>query len=327
MSVAEKQNIIDKLRQTISNKYTVSQVDDILEAVQNVLSDYSIVPSTNVEINYQDDLLNTFLTAKTIEGCSEKTIKQYKYCVNKMIKYLNVPINSINVYHIRDYFAYEKNRGISDQTIKGYKNIYSSLFTWLHKESLIKSNPCVNIGSIKCEKKIRLPFSDIDLEKLKECCDNNRNKAIIFFLLSTGCRISEMCELNKDDINLDTLECIVHGKGNKQRTVFLSNVAAMMLKRYLNERTDNYPALFIGKGSSRLQPGGVRYMLKKIAIKAGVENVHPHRCRRTLATSLINHGMQIQDVAFILGHEKLDTTMKYVYISKNNVKDAYKKYT
>ena len=331
MSVADKQLLVSDFERLIADNFTASQISYIKNSLSEVLDKFNIIQYTQDMYTNRtpDDLLSAFITSKRIEGCSNKTLKHYEYCTLKMLKYLQIPIKSINVFHIRDFLSYEKNRGIADRTINGYRNVYSSFFTWLYKESLIPKNPCVNIGAIKCEKKIKKPFSDIEIEKLKECCGSDRNRAILFFLLSTGCRISEVYQLNKNDINLSTLECVVHGKGNKQRTVYISNVAAMMLERYFETRMnagDTNDALFIGKGSKRLTPGGVRYMLKCVSKKANIPNVHPHRFRRTLATNLINRGMDIQDVAFILGHEKLDTTMKYVYISKQNVKNAYRKF-
>lgn len=325
MSVAEKQMFLESVRSSISGELTGTQLEYVMDHVSEIIKDYDLIP---IERDFQpgSDLLETFLMAKQIEGRSAKTVGRYRYIIVKMLEHVKAPVESINVYHVRKFLMFEKGRGISDQTIKGYREVYSSFFGWLHKEGLIQKNPIANIGAIKCEKKVRKPLSDIDIEKLKECCETDRNRAIFFFLLSTGCRISEACDLNRDDVNTNSMECIVHGKGNKQRTVFMSAVAAMMLKRYLNERTDNSPALFVGKGTNRLQPGGVRFMLKKISAKAGVENVHPHRFRRTLATGLIDRGMAVQDVAFILGHEKLDTTMKYVYMSQQNVKNEYRKF-
>ncbi len=175
-------------------------------------------------------------------------------------------------------------------------------------------------------KKNKLPFSSVDIERLKENCNNVRDKAIICFLLSTGCRIGEVVSLNKNDIDFQKKQCKVLGKGNKERIVYLDDITIFFLKKYFSERVDNYEALFIGKGSFRMTPGGIRRVLVKLGEKAGVENVHPHRFRRTLATNLIYRGMPIQEVAKILGHEKLDTTMKYVYIDNNNLKFSYNKF-
>lgn len=324
MSIADKQMLINSITSILSDKVTAAQLDCIMGSITETLSCYSLERVTTQTVC--TDMLDAFLSAKRVEGRSEKTIERYRYCIGCLLRYTSAPIQAINVYHIRAFFANEKSRGIQDSTLEGFRSVYSSFFGWLHTEGLIQTNPCSNVSPIKCEKKIRKPFTDIDLEKLKEYCGSDRNRAMLFFLLSTGCRISEMCGLNRDDINLITMECIVHGKGNKQRTVFLSEVAAMMVTRYLESRKDDLQALFVGKGSERMTPGGVRFMLRKVAKLAGVDNCHPHRFRRTLATNLIDRGMSIQEVAYILGHEKLDTTMKYVYVAKDNVKNAYKKY-
>jgi site-specific recombinase XerD len=201
-----------------------------------------------------------------------------------------------------------------------------SYFGWLQKEGLLEANPCANLAPIKCVKKVRVPYTEVDIERLKESCWCTRDKALIVFLLSTGCRISEVCGLNRDSIDFISGECTVLGKGNKERTVFIDDVTAMLLQRYLSERTDESPALFSGKGTKRMTPSGIRARLHNIAKKADIDNVHPHRFRRTLATTLINHGMQIQEVASILGHDKLDTTMKYVYIDKTKIKNSYRKF-
>ena len=229
---------------------------------------------------------------------------------------------------------YKKDHGNSDRTIEGYRAVLNSFFGWLSREGMIHDNPCANISPITCAKKVRTPFSEVDLYKIVEKCDFNsgdrcttdRNKTIVSFLGSTGCRISEMCALNRDSIRLDDMECVVHGKGNKDRVVYIDDVTAMLLKRYLDSRTDDSPALFIGRGSDRLTPGGVRHILKTIEARAGVENVHPHRFRRTLATNLIGHGMPIQEVSRLLGHENLDTTMTYCYVDQKSVKSSYQKY-
>lgn len=187
----------------------------------------------------------------------------------------------------------------------------------------MQSNSIANFAPIKCEKKVKLPFSDADIELMKEQAECDRDKAIICFLLSTGCIISEVCSLNKTDINFEQKEVIVLGKGNKRRKVYFDEYTSLLLRRYINSRNDNYRALFVGKGTDRITPHGVRFMLKKLETISGVKNIHPHRFRRTLATNLINRGMAIQEVAKILGHERIDATMEYVYISDENLKNSY----
>ena len=190
-----------------------------------------------------------------------------------------------------------------------------------------------NVGPIKVEKKAKQIITDIEMEQLKRACDKMRgikairNRAIILFLSSTGCRVSEMIGLNRDSVDLKSLECIVHGKGNKDRTVYLDSITGMAIQQYLAKRKDGGEALFVGNEGKRLEDNGVRVMLKQLAKIAGIENViHPHKFRRTLATQMTRHGMPIQEVASILGHEKLDTTMQYVVLDHETVKASYRKF-
>ena len=202
----------------------------------------------------------------------------------------------------------------------------SAYFGWLWREGLIERNPMGNLGTIKVPKVQKKCFSDTDIEKLVRESKTQRDAAIIRFLSSTGCRISEMTSLDRDSIDFEKLECVVHGKGDKERIVFLSPVAGMVLQEYLKTRTDDEPALFIGCRKERITPGGVRTMLKTLAEIAGVQHVHPHKFRRTRATELCRHGMAIQTVAKILGHEKIDTTMRYVNIEREDLKSDLRRY-
>lgn len=327
MSIADKQTLMRDVETQIASFLTVENVVKVMRVLSenmNVFEINRIADSTSDAES--EELLKTFLNAKKLEGRSDKTIERYEYIIRKMYDAVNAPVSKISVFHLRNYLSDEKARGISDSTLDGTRQVFSAYFGWLQKECLITSDPTINLNPIKSIKKVRKPYSAIDIEKLKECCVKTRDKAIIALLLSTGCRISEICALNKKDVDYINKEIVVLGKGNKERTVFIDEVTAMLLQRYLDERKDDYEALFIGKGSERLTPHGIRNLLHRIAVKAGVENTHPHRFRRTLATNLIDHGMPVQEVAAILGHEKLDTTMKYVYLSKNNVKNSYNKY-
>lgn len=328
MSMADKQMLLKSLEGELGNILTVAQMDQVLKAVNEQLNDYDVL-KTSEDVCDSLDLIDAFLSAKKVEGRSSKTLDRYKYIMQRLTNELHVSVSKINVYHLRSFLSKEKERGICDNTLEGYREIFSSAFGWLHKEGLIQSNPCTNLNAIKVQKKVRMPYSDVDIENLKDGCTSIRDKAIICFLRSTGCRISEVCGLDRDDVDLQRMECKVLGKGNKERTVYFDTVTALILKRYLASREDEDPALFVSeKRKGRMQPGSVRFILKKIESCSGGElsNVHPHRFRRTLATNLINAGMPIQDVAVILGHEKLDTTMKYVYQSKEGIKNSYQRY-
>ena len=328
MSIIDKQTFASEMSKRLSDKLTAKDVELVVGELMFQLAHYDML-RRNDDYGKQDfeDMLKLFADTKRIEGRSEKTMEHYLYILRRFHDYSNTPIREITVFHIRQFLSYEKARGISDRTLTGYRDVFSSFFGWLHREGLLPHNPCANLMPIKYRKEIRKPYSDVDIEKLKEACTNIRDKAIISFLLSTGCRISEVCGLNRGDIDFSNLECTVLGKGNKERTVYIGDVAAMQLSEYLDSRKDSYEALFIGKGSDRLQPHGVRTMLKRIEEKSGVENVHPHRFRRTLATNLITHGMPIQEVASVLGHDRIDTTMTYVYLDAFRVKSSYRRYS
>ena len=328
MSIASRAQLIRELSTVIGHYVCAENMDEVMASLSEKIGRYSIdfdeIPSGSD--SETEDFLRAFLSAKEVEGRSPKTIARYDYICRKALGKMGVPIREVSVFHLRKYLADEKARGLSDSTLDGNRECLSSLFGWLHKEGLLKSDPTANLGAIKVQKKVRKPYSQTDIERLKEHCKSSRDKAIICLLMSTGCRIGEVCSLNQDAIDFTSKEITVLGKGNKERTVFLDDVTIMVLKRYFSERKDNMDALFIGRKHERLTPGGVRNMLRNLANAAGVENAFPHRFRRTLATNLIDHGMEIQNVAQILGHERLDTTMKYIYTDKGNLKNLYRRY-
>ena len=324
MSIEAKATLLNSLEQKLSHMITAADMAEVLAVLSDQLADYELQKREGVAAE-TDDLLEAYMAAMEIQGRSPKTLERYRYILGRMMDAVKTPTKQITVYHLRQYLAQEKARGISDRTLESIRQVFSAYFNWLQRENLISVNPCANLGAVKCAKKIKATYSEIDIEKMKFSC-NVRDRAIVAFLSSTGCRISEMTQLNRDDVDLVNLECTVLGKGNKERTVYLDPVAGMMIREYLDGRTDDHEALFIGKGSERLTPHGVRFMLTKLAERAGVDHVHPHKFRRTLATNLIRHGMPIQEVAAILGHDKLDTTMQYVVLDKTDVKNAYRKY-
>jgi len=325
MSIEAKATLLKAMEHQLSTEITAADMSTVLTVLADQLAGYEL-NQTDPGVMGADDLLDAYTAAMQIQGRSPKTIERYRYIILRMMETVRVNTRSITVYHLRQYLAQEKARGIADSTLEGTRQVFSSYFNWLQREGLIQTNPTANLGAIKCAKKIKVTYSDIDIERLKYNCKRLRDRAIVCFLKSTGCRISEMTQLNRDDIDLAALEVTVLGKGNKERTVYLDQVTGMLIGEYLNQRTDDHPALFIGKGTTRLKPGGVRYMLRDLAKISSVNHVHPHKFRRTLATNLIRHGMPIQEVAAILGHDKLDTTMRYVVLDKSDVKNSYRKY-
>ena len=321
-----KISFVEQLKEELKDQLTMEQISRMMSAAYRILDRFEMseIPDEETET---DDMLNSYVSALKVECRSQKTIDRYVYIIGKLMDFANVPTRRVSVHHLRNFLTQEKERGICENTLEGYREIFSAYFNWLQRESLIDKNPCVNLGVIKVPKKEKKTYTDAELERLNWFCGNIRNRAILHFLRSTGCRISEVTELNRDAVNLEALECVVHGKGNKERTVYLDEVAGMLLQQYLNERRDAVPALFVNRFGDRLKPGGVRVMLNELAEKAQVEHVHPHKFRRTLATDLTRHGMPIQEVAKILGHEKLDTTMKYVVLNKDDIKASYRRFT
>lgn len=296
-----------------------------LEQLGEVLQGFEVTAIDGGAGDESDQLVQIFLDAKAVEGKSALTIDRYKRILQKLRQGTGTPLNKLTVYHIRGFMMRELERGVNPSTVEGNRSVYSSFFNWLHRENLIEKNPVVNLAPIKAQKVVRKPFSDVEIAQLMEACESERDRALISFLYATGCRVSEVCALNIRDVDFRALQLTVNGKGNKQRQVYIDDVCAMHLRRYIQSRTDMNPALFVGQ-RGRLTDGGVRIALKQLGERAGVENVHPHRFRRTLATNLIDHGMQIQEVAAVLGHDKLDTTLGYVYINQTNVKNAYRRY-
>lgn len=325
MPIADKQVLLNRIATELGSELTANQVNTAMSVLALNMDqfDVSYVGEANSDGN---ELLDAFLSTKEIEGKSSKTIERYRYILSKMLNAVKVPVASINVYHLRNYLTQRKTDGLSDNTLRGMRDVFCSFFGWLSREGLLPRNPAGNLSPIKAPKKVRRPFSPTDFERLKESCASPRDKALVAFLAATGCRISEVCRVNRNDVDMAHKRCTVLGKGNKERVVYLDDVAAMLLQRYLSNRTDTSEALFAGKGTKRLTPGGARFALKKLEKKAGIENVHPHRFRRTLATNLIDRGMAIQEVAALLGHDKIDTTMTYVHISQEHVQSAYHKY-
>lgn len=319
--------IMNQVKEKMSDSLTVSQMDILSFALMNILTGYEISPIV-VNASEKDIMLDAFIEAIRVEGRSEKTIERYQYIIKRFLKASCVPSHLVTQYHIRKYLSDEKSRGISDGTIKGYCWVFSAYFGWLHRDGIIQKNPMGNIGNVKVQKKVREVFTEVEIEKLKNACELIRDKAIICFLKATGCRISEITALNIDDIDFVNLECIVLGKGNKQRTVYIDSVTSMILQNYIEKRTDNNPALFVNdkRPHNRLTPGGIRVMLNRIGKIAGVDHVHPHKFRRTELTELVNRGMSIEQVKTLAGHEKIETTMGYVNVEQINVKHSYRKF-
>lgn len=297
-----------------------------------VLDDYRVEKTSHEVIVYDgnaEKLMERFLVVKSLAGCTKDTIKSYRFYLQKLILNLRKPLKEVETNDLRCFLAiYKERRKIKNVSMDNMRRCYSNFFGWLHEEELIPRNPMKRIKRIKEPKVIKEPFSDEQMEKLRMSCQRERDIAMIEFLYASGVRVSEAVALNRDQIDFSQKECTVFGKGEKERTVYLNSRASLYLRAYLESRTDDNPALFVWtkKPYRRLSKEGIESAVRRIGKLANVEKTHPHRFRRTMATNAINRGMPIQEVKELLGHEKIDTTMIYCNVLRDNVKLSHKKY-
>lgn len=275
------------------------------------------------------DLLRLFLTAKEVEGCSPRTIASYEATIRHMSTAINQPYTQIESDHLRSYLAdYESERGAGKVTIDNIRRILSSFFSWLEDEDYIVKSPVRRIKRVRTAVVAKEVLSDENLESLRDNCSNLRDLAIVDMLATTGMRVGELVGLNIDDVNLLERECIVTGKGNKQRPVYFDARAKLHLQAYLETRDDDCPALFVSLDSTaeRLSVGGIETRIRNLGKASGIGRVYPHQFRRTLATHAIDKGMPIEQVQKLLGHARIETTMHYAMVNQNNVKASHRKY-
>ena len=287
------------------------------------------ITNNNQSVKDNSSLLENFLAAKHVEGCSERSIKYYKSTLQKAITILQKPFNQIETEDLRQYLSnYQKINNASRMTIDNVRRILSTFFTWLEDENYILKSPVRRIHKIKTAKLVKETYSDETLVLLRDNCKTARDLAIIDMLASTGMRVSELVTLNRQDVDFVNRECVVFGKGSKERPVYFDARTKIHLLNYLKERKDNNPALFVSllKPHNRLQISGVEIALRKLGRSLNIHKVHPHKFRRTLATQAIDKGMPIEQVQKLLGHQKIDTTMEYAMVDQQNVKTSHKKY-
>lgn len=320
--------VISKILQGMMGK----EIRDLKEVLYCVLSGYDIKQKSTelqtVDKSWEEEL-GAFLVRKRVEGRSEGTIEQYKLHLTRMLCYINKPVKEIVESDLFMYISmYKKQRKVSSVYLDNIRLVFSSFFGWLNNKGYISKNPAAGLDPIKAEKKIKKPLSDTELEILRRKCTAGRDISLIEFLYSTGVRVSELVALNRQDIDFDGMKLVVYGKGAKEREVYLTAAACMHLREYLNSRTDNNEALFVSLRipHERLTVSGIEEILRRMGKSTGIEKVHPHRFRRTMATNILNKGMPIEEVKEILGHVKLDTTMIYCQINKENVRHHHRKY-
>lgn len=324
-----KQNLITDIVQGMLPYLNNAQSKRLQEVLQHTLVNYEVMEDTGKAKESEQDFVELFLSAKRIEGCSEKSLKYYKSTITAMLISLDKNVKYIVTDDIRGYLTeYQQKNGLSKVTIDNIRRILSSFFSWLEDEDYILKNPVRRIHKVKTGTNIKETYSDEALELMRDNCTELRDLAMIDMLASTGMRVGEMVLLNRNDIDFNERECVVFGKGSKERVVYFDARTKIHLQNYLNSRKDNSEALFVSLKApyERLQIGGIETRLREFGKQLGLHKVHPHKFRRTLATMAIDKGMPIEQLQQLLGHRKIDTTLQYAMVKQSNVKIAHRKY-
>lgn len=295
---------------------------------------YGVSCATDKEIDMptaadNEKYLELFLSAKAVEGCSDRTLSYYETALTAALAALDLPVQRITTDHVRAYLdSYQRKNGAGPVTVDNVRRILSSFFSWLEEEDHIVKSPLRRIHKVRSCKAVKVTFTDEELEQMRDGCGNPRDLALIDLLASTGMRVGELVRLNRSDVNLETRECIVLGKGNKQRVVYFDARTKVHLERYLAARTDASEALFTALSNplKRLKINGIEVRLRELGRNLQIERVHPHKFRRTLATRAIDKGMPIEQVQRLLGHQKIDTTLMYAMVDQNNVRESHRRF-
>lgn len=324
------ENLINDIQQAMLDVLSNEQLIQLRKVLEYTFRNVDVTEKT-IEDSTADNssLLNSFLAAKRVEGCSEKSLCYYHSTIVNAISAVGKSISHITTDDLRSYLNdYQQRAGASKVTIDNIRRILSSFFSWLEDENYIIKSPVRRIHKVKVGKTVKETYSDESLEIMRDNCDGIRDLAIIDLLSSTGMRVGELVRLNRSDIDFQNRECIVTGKGDKQRRVYFDARTKIHLKNYLNQRTDENEALFVSLLApySRLQISGVEVRLRLLGRKLNLPRVHPHKFRRTLATMAIDKGMPIEQVQHLLGHQSLDTTLQYAMVNQNNVKISHQRY-
>ena len=327
-----KEKLIVEITNEMAEVLNVEQMALLNGVLLRIVSKYNISADeeTKQAIDQTNEsLLHSFLSAKQVEGCSAPTVRYYGNTIQQLYKAMPKRVTDYTTEDIRAYLAvFQRKRKASRVTVDNVRRIFSSFFAWLEEEDYIIKSPVRRIHKVKTGAQIKEVLTDESLENLRDTCVHPRDLAMIDLLASTGMRVGELVKLNREDVNFNERECIVFGKGNKERIVYFNARAKIHLQEYLNSRRDKNKALFVSlaKPHRRLQISGVEVRLRKIGKEAKVPRVHPHKFRRTLATMAIDKGMPVEQVQKLLGHVKIDTTMHYAMVNQNNVKLSHRRF-
>ena len=317
----------DLLIKIMELSITEEDINTISTAIDLVLKDYNIEEkSTELTVPfYNNNMLHlkNFLGVKRLEGRTPATLKHYSYILTTFLIELNMDVKEISTNDIRFYLAKKQTSGLSNVTLNNMRSIYNSFFKYLMQEEVLEKNPIDKIPRFKCQKKHMPAFTNLEMEKLFDNCTSTRDRALLEFLYSTGCRVQECVNMDIDDIDFKAQTCLIRqGKGNKDRLVYVSDKCMYWLEKYLKERKDNDKALWFGK-RGRLSKRGIEVLIKRIGDRAGV-HAYPHKFRHTLATNMVRRGAPLPAVQQILGHENIGTTMVYVDVNKQTAENAHR---
>lgn len=325
-----KEIIKNEVLQSMIHLLRDDQYEKLKEVLDMVLVDYKIEEIKNeLDAEENQHYVESFLSSKRLEGCSDKTLHYYKSTIEILLNKIQKHVKHITTDDLRKYLTdYQNEHKSSRVTIDNIRRILSSFFSWLEDEDYIVKSPVRRIHKVKSATTIKETYSDESLELMRDSCSNLRDLALIDILASTGMRVGELVSLNKDDINFNERECIVFGKGNKERIVYFDARTKIHLQNYIENRKDENKALFVSIKSphNRLTIGAVETIIRNIGKRLDIQKAHPHKFRRTLATKAIDKGMPIEQLQKLLGHQKIDTTLQYAMVKQSNVKIAHKRY-
>ena len=325
-----KHGLMTEIMQQMLPYLDNAQLKQLRQVMEQTFYHYQVTSmESKPEEDDNDNLIAMFIAAKRIEGCSEKTLRYYQTTINAMVSSLGKNVIHILTEDLRTYLTeYQSKNHSSRVTIDNIRRILSSFFSWLEDEDYIIKSPVRRIHKVKTVSSIKETYSDEDLEKMRDNCEELRDLAMIDMLASTGMRVGEMVLLNRDDINFPERECVVFGKGDKERIVYFDARAKLHLQEYLDSRSDDNLALFVSLRAphERIQIGGIEHRLREMGKRLNIKKVHPHKFRRTLATMAIDKGMPIEQLQRLLGHQRIDTTLQYAMVKQSNVKTAHRKY-
>ena len=309
----------------MSDVLSIAQMKKLQEVLLNRLGETTAERIEIDNISY----LDMFIAAKRIEGCSDRTIEYYRSTIRTMLETIDTPVRKMNTEMLREYLSnYQEINNCGKVTIDNVRRNLSSFFSWLEEEDHILKSPIRRIHKIRTKKAVKEVISDENLEILRDGCSCKRDLAIVDMLISTGIRVGELVNLDIEDINFEERECVVYGKGDKERKVYFDARTKLHIQNYLAIRKDNNPALFVSLNApyERLQISGVETRLRELGRQLNICNIHPHKFRRTMATKAIDKGMPIEQVQRLLGHQQIDTTMQYAMVNQSNVKTSHRKY-